>query len=104
MAMVVVLAPIVAEESHGVVFDNVFREMLGEVFDRVPQGWNGLNVLVQAEDEAVFFAIVLHELERVVMNIAEELNAGLDSPVPFVVEHKGMAEEEARLVTAHVSV
>jgi hypothetical protein len=104
VAVVVRLAIVVADELHRVALDNVLGERLGKVLCGGPEGGDGLNVLVQAEDEAVLFLVAGHELERVVVDVAEHLDAGLDAPVPLVVEHQGVAEEEARLVAAHVAV
>jgi hypothetical protein len=104
MAVVVGLAPVVAEELHRVVLDDVLREVLGEVLGSIPKRRNGLDVLVQAEGEAVLLLVVGHVLEGIVVDVAEQLDAGLHAPVPLVVEHQGMAEEEARLVAAHVPV
>ena len=37
----------------------------------IPQSRDGLDVLVQTEDEAVLFLVVGHELEGVVVDVAE---------------------------------
>ena len=104
VAVVVGLTAVVTKELHAVVLDNVLGVVLGEVLGGVPEGRNGLDVFVKTEGEAVLLLVVGHELEGVVVDVAVELDAGLDAPVPLVVEHQGMAEEEARLVAAHVSV
>jgi hypothetical protein len=104
MAVVVCLTAIVTEKLHRVVLDNVLREVLGKVLGSVPKRRDGLDVLVQAEGEAVLLLVVGHVLERVVFDVAKQLYARLHAPVPLVVEHQGMAEEEARFITAHVSV
>ena len=77
---------------------------LHEFLDTVPEGFDGLTIFVETEDETVLFLVVDHVLERIVMNIAEQLNAWFDSPVPFVVHHERLSEEEARFESAHVSV
>jgi hypothetical protein len=104
MALVVRLTAIVTKELHRVVLGDVLRVVFGEILCGVPQGRNGLDVLVQAEGEAVLLLLVGHELERVVVDVAVQLDAGLDPPVPFVVEHQRVAEEEAGFVAAHVPV
>ena len=104
VAVVVGLTAVVTKELHAVVLDNVLGVVLGEVLGGVPEGGNGLDVFVKTESEAVLLLVVGHELERVVVDVAVQLDAGLDAPVPLVVEHQGVAEEEAGFVTAHVPV
>lgn len=104
MALVVRLATVIAQETHGVVLSNVLGVILHKLGDTVPQGGDGLNVLVQAEHETVLLSILVHEAEGIVVDVAEQLDRGLDTPVVFVVHHQGLAEEEARLEAAHVAV
>jgi hypothetical protein len=89
MASVVRLATIVAQERHGIVLRNVFWVLPDEVcengrdadmnwqceytkafraltFDRVPEGGNGLDVLVQGDCEAINLVLVLHDKEWIV--------------------------------------
>lgn len=104
MAMVVSVTTVIAEELHRVVLGNMLGVVLGEVLGGVPESRNGLDIFVQTEGEAVLLLLLGHEFEGVVVDIAVELDAGLDAPVPLVVEHQGVAEEETRLISAHVSV
>ncbi len=104
MAVVVRFTVIIAEELHRVVLGNVLREVLCEVLGGVPERGNGLDVFVQTEGEAVFLLLLGHELESIVVDIAVELNTGLDTPVPLIVKHQWVAEKETGLVAAHVSV
>jgi len=104
MAFVVCLTTVITEELHGIVLGDVLGEVLCEVLGRVPKGGDRLDVLVQAESEAVLFLVVGHELEGVIVDIAVQLDAGLDTPVPLVVEHQWVTEEEAGFVAAHVPV
>lgn len=46
MALVVGLATIITEEVHGVVLGKVLRVVLHELLGAVPEGRDGLNVLV----------------------------------------------------------
>lgn len=48
--------------------------------------------------------MILHELERIIVNVTEQLDAGLNTPVIFIVLEKIMSEEEATLKTTHVAV
>jgi hypothetical protein len=104
VAVVVCFTTVVAEEFHRVVFDNVLGVVLGEVFGGVPKRGDSLNVFVQAESEAVLLFVFGHVFERVIVDVAVQLDARLNTPVPLVVEHQGVAEKEARLVAAHVPV
>lgn len=104
MALVVGLATIVTEESHGVALSNVLGVVLDELGNAVPEGRDSLEVLVKAEHEAVLLVVLVHEAERIVVDVAVELDARLDAPVVVVVHHEGLAEEEAGLKTAHVAV
>ena len=104
MALVVGLTTVLADEVHGVAGGDVLGVVLHKLLDTIPQGRDGLVVLVQTDDKAVLFAVFLHEAEWVVGHVAEELNAGLHAPVVLVVHHERMAEEEARLVAAHVAI
>ena len=104
MTLVVGLATIVTEESHGVTLGNVLGVVLHELRNAVPESGDGLEILVKAEHEAVLLLVLVHVAEGVVMDVAVELDARLDAPVVVVVHHKGLAEEEARLETAHVAV
>lgn len=62
-------------------------DMLGMSFDEFlgafPQGGDGLDVFVQAENEAVLLLVVLHVLEGIIMDVAEKFHTWLDSPVIF---------------------
>lgn len=77
---------------------------LHELLRAVPQSRNGLDVFIQAEHEAVLFVVLLHELERIFMNIAKEFDAWLDSPVVLVLKHQRVTEEETRLEATHVAI
>lgn len=104
MAMVVGLSVIVAEPLHRVALDNVLRVSRCEILDGVPESGDCLDVLVQAEGEAVLLLVLGHELESVIFDVAEELDTGLNAPVPLIVHHQRVAEEKARFITAHVPV
>ena len=83
---------------------DVLRVILDELLDTVPKSWDGLDVLVQAEDEAVLLPVFLHESEWVVVDVAEQLNARLHTPVVFEVHHHRMTEEKAGFIPTHVPV
>lgn len=104
MTLVVCFSAIVTQEAHRVAFGNVLGASGHELLDAIPERGNGIKILVQAEHKAVLFVVLLHVSERVKGNVAEELDAGLHTPVVLIVEHQWMAEEEARLIAAHVAV
>lgn len=104
VAVVVSFTLVIGEETHGVALDNVLRVVLHPLLGALPQSGDSLNVFVQRKSETVLLLVVGHELESVVINVAEELDAGLNAPVPLVVEHQGVTEEEAGFVATHVSV
>lgn len=104
MAVVVGVATVVTQETHRVALDDVLGVILHELLRAVPEGGDGLDVFVEAEHEAVLLLILGHEAEGVVVDVAEELDARLDAPVPLVVHHQWLAEEEAGLEAAHVAV
>lgn len=104
VAVVIVLAAVVAEEGHCVIRVHVFGVVLHEALDAVPERGDCLDVFVEGEDEAVDFVVVAHEAEDVVVDVAVELDGGLDAPVVFVVEEERVSEEEAGFEAAHVAV
>jgi hypothetical protein len=104
MASIVRYSSIVAQEIHGIVVGNVPGMFFHEGLHAIPNGRNRFLVLEQAQDEAVFLLVVGHELEDVVIDVAKELDARLDAPVPLVFEHQGLPKEEAGFKSAHVSV
>ena len=74
MALVVSVTTIVTEETHGIARGNVFREVLDELLGAIPEGRNSVDVLVQAQNEAVLLLVLGHESEGIVVNIAVQLN------------------------------
>lgn len=104
VAFVVGLAAVVAEEAHGVALGNVLWVVLDKLLDAIPESGDGLDVLVQAKNEAVLLVVLVHEAEGVVVDVAEQLDAGLHTPVVVVVEHELLSEEETGLKSAHVAV
>ena len=104
MAMVVRITSIITQESHRVTISNVFWVVLHEFLGAVPKSRDGFHILVQAQDETVLLLIFGHEFERIIIDVAEQLNTWLDSPVPFIFQHQFLSEEEPRFKSAHVSI
>jgi len=46
----------------------------------------------------------MHDSERIVVNVAIQLNGRLDAPVVFVVHHERLSEEESGFETTHVTI
>lgn len=79
--------------------------MLGEELLRLgPQCRHSLFVLVERHGEAISLVVHLHKDERIVVEIAIELDTWLDTPIVVQIEREVVAEEESRLVSAHVAV
>lgn len=104
MALVVGLSAVITQEVDRVSIDDVLGVVAHELLHAVPQGRDGVVVFVKTEHETVLLVVLLHEAEGVKGNIAVELDAGLHAPIVLVVHHQRVAEKEARLVTAHVSI
>jgi len=104
MAVVIGVASIITQEAHGVALGNVLRVVLDELLGAVPKSRDGLDVLVQAQDEAVLLVILLHEAEGIVVNIAEELDRGLDTPVVVIAGEQRRSEEVSRVEATHIPV
>lgn len=104
VTLVISIAVIIAEDFQRVVFVDVFRMLLDELLDTVPERGNSFDILVKRDNETIFFLVVAHELEWIIVNITEKFNTWLNSPVPFVIHHQGLSEEEARFESAHMSI
>ena len=104
MAVVVRFSAVVAHPVHGISFDYVLGMLLHEGLGTIPKRWDCLHVFVKADHETVLLPIIGHELKRVVGDVAVQLDMWFNAPIPLVVVHDGLAEEEARLESAHVPV
>jgi hypothetical protein len=104
MALVVVLTTVITEETHRVVGRDMLGVVLHELLGASPEGRNGVDVLVKRENKTVLLVVLVHDTEGVVVDVAEELDGGLNTPVVFVVHHELLSEEETGLESAHVTV
>jgi hypothetical protein len=104
MAVIVGLSTVVTQESHGVSFCNVLGVRLHILLGTFPECRDSLYVFVKTEYETVLLLVVGHELKNIIVDVAVQLDAWLDSPVPFVVVHQGLTKEEAGLESTHVTV
>lgn len=69
-----------------------------------PQSRQALRRIVQVHGEAVRLVVVLHVAEDVVIDVAEEVDFGLDAPVVADVRQRGVPVEHARVPAAHLVV
>lgn len=104
MAVIVCLSSIIREETHRVVGRDVLWMVLHELLGAIPESGNGLDVFVEGEDEGVLLLVVGHVLESVVLDITEQLDGWLHAPIPFIVQHERLLEEEAGLKSTHVTI
>jgi hypothetical protein len=68
----------------------------------IPQGRHGFPELVRSDGEAIRLVIVLHEVERIEVDIARELDVRLNPPVPLVRLQKRMPVEELQIPSRYV--
>jgi hypothetical protein len=84
--------------------NEVNKSCLEPTLCRLPQARNRILVLVQRDDKPVGAVVVLHDLERVVRDVAQELDVGLDAPVVLVRVEERVFEKEAGLVPTHLAL
>jgi hypothetical protein len=94
----------VLEPLEGVVGMDVLRVVLDELHRLGPEALDGFRVVVEIDGEAVGLVVVLHPVEDVVVNVAEEVDFGLDPPVPPGGLEARVAVEEAAVPPAHLVV
>ncbi len=82
----------------------ILRMRRHEFFGFGPQGRDGLGRVIQVYGEAVGFVVVLHIAKDIVVDVAEEVDIGLDAPVVAGVEQGGVFVEHAAVPTAHLVV
>lgn len=104
MTVIIGVSTIITQESHGVSFNDVLRVCLHELLGAVPKSWDSLDVFVQTQDETVLLFVIGHEFESIVVDIAEQLNAWLNTPVPLKLLHQRVLEEESRFESTHMAV
>lgn len=104
MAMIVRLSFVITQPFHRVALRNMLGVISDELLRTIPYRWNGLGVLVQTKYEAVLLIVFGHVPEWIEVNVTEKFDAWLDTPVPLVLLHQWLSEEEPRFESAHVSV
>ena len=69
-----------------------------------PQSLDRDRRIVDVNDKSISFVVDLHEFEDIVVNVAEELNLGLNSPIPSVFSQSRMPIEHAGVPSAHLMI
>lgn len=104
MAVVIILPIVIRDKLQAVAFNNVMWVLGHELLGGFPESWNGFLVFVQTEGKAVFLLVLFHVEEWIVVDVAEELDGGFDTPVKFIVGEEFVFEEETRFESTHVAV
>lgn len=79
--------------------------MGGQEFQRLgPQGGDTLWGVVEVDGEAVGFVAIGHVAEHVVIDVAEEVDFGLHTPVVARVGEGRVVVEEAGIPSTHLVV
>ena len=95
---------IIRDPLPHVVLAQIRRVRSQELAGLGPKGLDGLRGVVKVDGEAVGLVSVLHVAEYVVVNIAEELNLGLDAPIVTVLLERGVLVEHAAVPPAHLMI
>ena len=106
MRLLVVFGPALAVDkpAHRVVVVEVLG-VGGEEFERLePEGGYALGAVVEIYVEAVRLVVVGHVAEDVVVDVAEELDLRLDTPVVLRVLERRVMVEETAVPAAHLVV
>ena len=102
--MVIGFALIITQPIYRITLSYVAWVFFHKLLCAVPQCWDRIDIFVKTYHETVFFAMILHVLEGIIGNVTVELNAWLNTPIPFVLIHQGLTEEKTWLESAHVPV
>lgn len=69
-----------------------------------PESWDTLGSVEKVDGETVCDVAVFYESEHIVVNVTEELNLGLDTPIVTVVLKGRVLIEQATVPAAHLMV
>ena len=87
-----------------IILMHIFR-MRGNEFLRLrPQCRNTLRRIIEVDSEAVGLIVVLHPAEDIIVDVAEEMDFGLDAPVVADVFESGVFVEHSAVPAAHLVV
>ena len=104
LGVVVRAADAISEPGHGIVLVDGIGVRSDELEGLGPKSFDGLGVIVEVDREAVGLVVVLHESEHIVIDIAEEVDVGLDAPIVLDVLERGVLVEHAAVPPAHLVV
>ena len=104
MTVVVGIPSIVTHPIHRIALHNVLRMLLHEALDTIPYRRDRLHILIQTNHKTILLLIIPHEFKRIVADVAVQLDTRFHAPIPLILVHQLLAEEESGLETAHVAV
>ena len=81
---------VVSQPVHGVVLMDVLGVLGYELEGLGPESRNRFGGVVEVDGKAIGLVVVLHEAEDVVIDIAEKVNLGLDTPIVLHIGEGGM--------------
>ena len=97
----------VGDPAEGVVGVEILLSHAGRCEEALcfrPERGDGEGRVVEVYGEAVGLITVGHIAEDVIVDVAEEVDVGLDAPVEIHVGEGGVVREEARIPAAHLVV
>ena len=94
----------IRQPLHRIIFMKYFRMPRHKLHGLGPKGSNRLRRIVKVDREAVGLVVVRHVAEDVVIDIAEEMDFGLDAPVELCVFECWVFVEETTIPAAHLVV
>lgn len=97
-------AGLVRQPVHGAVLVHILGVLGQELFGFGPQSRDGGRGVIQVDGEAVRLVAVVHVAENVIVDIAEEVNVGLDAPVVLCVGQGRVLVEHAAVPPAHLVI
>jgi len=95
---------LVFQKRTSIVFCFVFGVVSKEFEGLRPQRSDRLRAVKKGDGEAVGLVVILHPTEHVIVNVAEEMNFGLDTPVVLHVGKGRVFVELAAVPAAHLVV
>jgi hypothetical protein len=87
-----------------IVLVHILRMILDEFLRFRPKCLHRFRGVVDVDVEPIRLVVVLHPRENVVVDVAEEVDVGLDAPVVLVLGQRGVFAEHARVPAAHLVV